>query len=377
MAVKKVTQSQLNNNTSGNIANDLYKATHGGSLGGTYVTEVQPSGNYTSRNGGTVTYNLGSGVNLDQSVRNSTTTPPGGDPKNPSGGTNSSSGYGYSYSSGGEYGGGGGMDYASMIASMLAQQRAAAQAAYDASVGRLNEAWANTQNSLSSNLNSTLDSLKRNYKYGEGVAKDDAAKSLREAYINYMMNKRNLNQNLAAAGMSGGATESSLAKLFNNYGTSRNGINTTLANNLAELLNNYQNNTASANQLYNQQYADAMNNYVNQLNSLEQMLANNVMSSYSGSSLSSLANYASTLAGLQNAMSEAAGAYTPTQNTLEINRLNTTQGNDMGSITDYAKYQNMMQNLMAQGNTADNAVYQLAQQGVPVTALYSLLGAAS
>ena len=320
------------------------------------------------------------GPSTPQSVINNpssnyTSKSTGGSTGGSGGGSSSSAGFSYSGYSGGE-GGGGGMDYAGMIASMLAQQRAAAQAAYDASVGRLNQAWANTQNSLSSNLNSTLDSLKRNYKYGEGVAKDDAAKSLREAYVNYMMNKRNLNQNLAAAGMSGGATESSMAKLFNNYGTSRNGINTTLANNLAELLNTYQNNTASANQLYNQQYADAMNNYVNQLNSLEQMLANNVMSSYSGSSLSSLANYASTLAGLQNAMSEAAGAYTPTQNTLEINRLNTTQGNDMGSITDYAKYQNMIQQMAQGGTPTADIITQLAQQGVAKDLVYKLMGAA-
>ena len=321
------------------------------------------------------------GPSTPQSVINNpssnyTSKSAGGSTGGSGGGSSSSAGFSYSGYSGGGEGGGGGMDYAGMIASMLAQQRAAAQAAYDASVGRLNEAWANTQNSLSSNLNSTLDSLKRNYKYGEGVAKDDAAKSLREAYVNYMMNKRNLNQNLAAAGMSGGATESSMAKLFNNYGTSRNGINTTLANNLAELLNTYQNNTASANQLYNQQYADAMNNYVNQLNSLEQMLANNVMSSYSGSSLSSLANYASTLAGLQNAMSEAAGAYTPTQNTLEINRLNTTQGNDMGSITDYAKYQNMIQQMAQGGTPTADIITQLAQQGVAKDIVYKLMGAA-
>ena len=163
---------------------------------------------------------------------------------------------------------------------------------------------------------------------------------------------------------------------LNNYGNSRNGIKETLANNLAQLANTYQNNTASANQLYNQQYADAMNNYVNQLNSLEQMLANNMMSSYSGSSLSSLAGYAKTLADLQNSMADAAAGYTPTQNSLNVDLVNTTQGYDPGSVTDYAKYQAMVQNMMNQGADAPTIIQQLAQQGVARDIIHKLTGVA-
>lgn len=238
--------------------------------------------------------------------------------------------------------GGGGGDYASMIAEMLAQQRAAAENAYNQSRSRLDSAYNDTYAALKNNLNSAMDTMRKNYEYGQSIQNEDAAKSLREAYINYMMNRRNLNQNLSAAGISGGATESSLANMYNNYGNSRNDINTTLARNLAQLLNTYENNIASANQAYNSQWADARQNYASNLNQLEQMLAGNLMSNYSGSSLSSLANFASTLADLTGNMRAATEVFTPTNNTLGIDVYNTTQGNNMGSVTDYAKYLAML-----------------------------------
>lgn len=267
--------------------------------------------------------------------------------------------------------GGGGYDYASMIESMLAQQRAAAESAYRASMGRLNEAWGNTQSSLQKNLDSTLNRLKSQYDYSSGVVRDDADKSLREAYINYMMNKKNMNQGLTAMGLSGGATESNMAKMFNNYGSSRNNINTQLARNIADLLNEYQGNVSNANQLYNSQYADAMNNYVNNMNSLEAALANNIASSYSGSSLSNLASYASALANLNNS-----GAYTPTQNTLGVNSVTTTAGNNMGSVTDYAKWKAMVESMSKAGANTNDILTTLVSQGAPNEAIYRLFGAA-
>ena len=345
------TPSQLSNNMSGTDANAIYYATHGGTGNANMTGGANPGAiSYSSNNGGSG----GSG----------------------GGSRSGSSSTSISASSSGGYGGGGGYDYAGMIQSMLDQQRAAAQAAYDASRARLDEAWGNTQGALQSNLDSALGQLKANYQYGQDVANKDAAKSLREAYVNYMMNRRNLNQNLSAMGLSGGATESNLARMYNNYGSSRNGINETLANNLAELLNTYNNNVASAEQAYNSQYADAMNNYIANLNQLEQALASNMMGSYSGSSLTSLANYASTLAGLQNGMAQAAEAYTPTQNTLEVNNVSSTQGTDLGSVTDYAKYQAMANQMANQGASNAAIIQQLANAGAGRDMIYQLFGAA-
>lgn len=342
MAVKNYSQSQLNNNMSGTTANAIYYATHGGS-GYNPVVYNNGSGNYASADkSGNITYTIGGTTGNNDNPTGGDKT--GGSKAGLSGG-NGGAGGGYSTEGISIGGGGGGGDYASMIAQMLAEQRAAAQAAYDASKARLDAAYDDTYNALKGNLNSALDRMQKNYEYGRGVQSDDAGKSLREAYINYMMNKRNLAQNLAAAGLSGGATESNMAKMYNNYGSSRNNINTTLAKNLAQLLNTYENNVAAANQAYNEQWAGARQNYANQLNSLEQMLAGNLMSNYSGSSLSSLASFAKTLADLTGNTEEAMNVFTPTQNTLGVNNYTTTQGNNMGSITDYAKYLEMLERM--------------------------------
>lgn len=271
-------------------------------------------------------------------------------------------------------GGGGGFDYAGMIQSMLAEQRAAAQRAYDVSKGRLDEAWGNTQKALGDNLGRALEDLYRNYEYGSGVHRQDAKDAARQAYINYKLNQRDLNQNLAALGMSGGATESSMAEMLNNYGNARADINKQLARNIADLLNNYQNNTSSAEQLYNTQFADANNNYVAQLNQLEQLLANNMMSSYSGGALTSLANYAETLADLQNQMNAETANYTPVQSNYSRNTVSTSMGNDAGESTAYARYRRMVDDMTAQGQTEKAIATRLANEGASRELIYDLLG---
>lgn len=284
--------------------------------------------------------------------------------------------------------GGGGSDYESMIASLIAQQRAAAENAYNNSMGRLNEAWNINENALKSNLDSTLNRLKSQYDYSSGVVNDDANKSLREAYVNYMLNKKNMNQGLTAMGLSGGATESNMAKMYNNYGSSRNNINTQLAENLANLLNEYQGNVANANQLYNSQRADAWNQRMSQQNSLEASLANALTNLYTGGNLSQYANYASTLAGLSAspqfnnggyatslANINNTGEYTPTTNTLALNNISTTAANNMGSVTDYAKWKAMADSLSGAGANTSNIIYQLRQNGAPLDAVYQILGA--
>lgn len=269
---------------------------------------------------------------------------------------------------------GGGYDYASMVNSMLAQQRAAAEQAYGNAKARLEDAWGSTLSSLEDNRNSALNQIRQNYDYTSGKAQDDANKSLREAYVNYMMNKKNMGQNLSAMGVSGGTSESSLANMYNNYGNSRNNINTTLADNLASLLNAYQNNVASVNQAYNSQYADARNNYMANLNQLESALANNLVSQYSGGSLSNLASYASTLSKLVGDMANT--GFTPTENTLGVNTVSTQQGiaNDPGTSTNYAKYKALMDDLKSAGASDGQIVQQLQRAGASLDEILGLHG---
>ena len=397
---KTVSQYTLNNNMSGNMANDLYRATHGGSLGGTYVTGRQSSGNYTTANkNGNVTYHLAGGVedrshdwNGDYYDPNGSNT--GGNNGSGNGsGSGSLSGYGDAYGSGygegGYFSGGGGNDYSSMIANLIAQQRAAAEQAYGNSMARLDEAWEANQKSLSGNLNSTLDRLKNQFDYSQNQVNNDAAKSLREAYTNYMLNKKNLAQGLAAMGVSGGATESNMARMFNNYGSARNNINTTAAENLAKLLNEYQGNVSNANQLYNSQYADAMNQRTAQLNNLEQALASALTNLYTGNNLSQYANYASTLANLAQPTFSSGNyatnlgnlnvenkAFTPTTNSLAVNSVNTTSANNMGSVTDYAKWKAMVDSMSKSGAKTEDIIYSMLNQGAPNDAIYRMFGVA-
>lgn len=364
-------QSQLNNNMSGTDANAIYYATHGGSAGTNYS-----AGNSQATNPGSyVTYTPAPSTNTSSSYSGSSGSSSGG---SYSGGLGNGLSSGARGSIGGGIGGGesggAGYDYMSMIQSMLAQQRAAAESAYNNSKARLDAALDSTKSALSSNLSSTLENLQRQYDYGSNKMNDDAGKSLREAYVNYMLNKKNMNQNLSAAGVSGGATESSLAKLYNNYGNSRNSINTTLAENIAELLNQYQNNVSTANQAYNSQYADMMNNYAANLSGLETALASNLMSSYSGSSLSSLANFAATLNGLSGAMNTAANTYTPTQNSLAVDNITSRQANDSGTVTDYAKYLAMVDGMRNQGMSQTSMIQNLYNSGASARDVLRVLG---
>lgn len=396
MATKKIyeykvgkqsaSQEQLNNNLSGTEANSIYYATHGGT-GASPVynanTPQKKTGNYVKQS--TVSYNPSNYTSIRDSRAGSTGNSRSGYSYSDNYGYN---GYNNSYDAGDTY------DYAGMIQEImdrqaaqaaeaeaarqaaLEEQRAAARAAYDASVGRLNDSWENTKNALAGNLDSTRESLQRQYDYGAGVANRDAEQAMKEAYINYMMNRKNLNQSLSAQGLSGGATESSLARMYNNYGSSRNNIDTTRQNNIADLLNAYQNNLSSAQQAYNSQYADALANYNANLNNMEQMLANNLMASYSGSPLTNTTDYSSTLAALINGMEKQASRLAENKNTYGVNSVSTSQRSGGNSNSNYAAYQQMLENMAQNGASNAAIIQQLKNSGASLNDIYKLMGAA-
>ena len=274
-----------------------------------------------------------------------------------------------------------GVDYASQLANLYAQQqaqaqeyaaqqRAAAESAYRAGMERLGQAWDTKTGALKDNLNSTLANLQRQYDSSKNEVNADANKSLREAYINYMLNKKNLNQNLTAQGIGGGAAESTMAGMYNNYGNSRNNINTTLNDNLTSLENTYQGNISNANQQYNSAYANALSDYLNYQNQLEQNLANSIVGSY-GNMVNSLGSLDS---GYTNALydllqKQAAYEYQNTKNTLGMDKVSTDSINNMGSVTDWAKYLNSMRQ---QGQSDDQILNSMIQQGLDRNTAYQL-----
>ena len=131
---------------------------------------------------------------------------------------------------------------------------------------------------------------KTDYEYGQGQLNSATDSALQQAYINRMMQQRNLAQILAAQGLNGGTSETTTAGLYNNYNNSRNALETERASQLASLLNTYQNNMA---QLENQKASgDAadLTQYQTNLANLTANNANNLISLMQG-----YANMASTV----------------------------------------------------------------------------------
>lgn len=190
-------------------------------------------------------------------------------------------------STGGSKGGSGGSNdaYISALMAQLSQpnttdiyyqqMKAAAQDAYNRGMDALNSAYGEQMNSLNSNLKSTKSQLLNSYNNSKQNITDDATNSLKQAYINKMLSQKNLGQQMSAQGLSGGATETTLASMQNNYGNARNNINTTANKNLTNLEQNYNDNLAQAMQAYNSAVAQANLAKAQQAIQLENALANN------------------------------------------------------------------------------------------------------
>ena len=90
------------------------------------------------------------------------------------------------------------------------EKNAQAQNAYDATVKALEENYASGSSTVNQGYDSKIDQ--------QNQVSDNV---LKEAYISKMMSQRNLGQQMAAQGRSGGAAESTLLGLQNAYNTSR------------------------------------------------------------------------------------------------------------------------------------------------------------
>lgn len=172
----------------------------------------------------------------------------------------------------------------------LEQMKAAAQEAYDKGLSSLNSAYDSQLSSLAGNYDSQKNQLLDAYNRSRQGLSNEAESSLRQAYINNMMNQRNLNQRLSSMGLTGGATETTLASMANNYGNARNDINKVLANNLYNLEGNYNGNLAEALREYNAAVANSNMAKAQRLIDLENTLASNNMNAMSNYQ-NMLANY--------------------------------------------------------------------------------------
>ena len=155
------------------------------------------------------------------------------------------------------------------------QMKAMAQNAYNEGMAALEAAYGDYMGALSSNLDSTKGQLLDSYNRSKTSINEDAARSLKQAYINKMKSERNLDQQMSAQGLSGGATETTRASMANNYGNARNEINTTTNDNLSALEGEYNDNVAQALQAYNSAVANAQLQKAQQAIQLRNALANN------------------------------------------------------------------------------------------------------
>ena len=263
---------------------------------------------------------------------------------------------------GGDFYGGGdsGLDYYGLLSQQLAAQRAQREAAYNRNMSRIASAYDQAAGNLRGNYDSTVERLNAARDKSMGEVRGDAEKSLREAYINNMLSRRGLNQRLSAMGYNGGATESTMAGLENNYGNSRLGINETLNKNIADLEQVYGDNLAEALQSYNQ----AMSSLGMQRMQLENA-AENALNSGSASDMSGIGSLLSMDQSYLNALAntlQKQGNYAYDQskatNDFVAGQVQQAQNNEAAS--NYAKALAQAQLLEQQGGASASQLIDLA-----------------
>lgn len=167
----------------------------------------------------------------------------------------------------------------------LDQMNAVAQDAYDRGLRSLDDSYNrqlellggsyDTQKStLAENLERARNNLLSTYNNSRTNQEKNAESLLKQAYINNMLQRRNIAQQLSSMGLTGGMTETTLAGMANQYGNQRNDINKALASNLANIETGYNNNVSELEGNYSSSLADALSAYNSQLaNANSQRLA--------------------------------------------------------------------------------------------------------
>jgi hypothetical protein len=227
------------------------------------------------------------------------------------------------------------LDIYGLYSNYLAQQRAAAQASYERNINAINSAYGSARNYYDSNLNATRNTLKNSYDASKKDIDSDAEASLREAYINNMLNRKNLQQALTAQGLNGGASETTQASMLNNYGNARNDIETQQAKNLADLLRTYNDNLSAAQQAWSNQMAGLELQKMQQLQQAE-----NALNNMQTASLGNISTDSSYLQALQSLMkAQNAFDFSGTLNPLNQLLTNTSQANAQAiADTSYQQY---------------------------------------
>ena len=228
--------------------------------------------------------------------------------------------------------GGGTYDASGVWMSYLDRLTAQAQEAYERNMAAIANAYENSAGALRGNYDSAVGTLDASAARSRRSINTDAEGAMRQAYINNILSRRDLEQSLAARGLSGGASETTRASMENNYGNARNNIDTQRNSSLAELEAKYQEALAQALQAYNSNMAN-----LEQWKAGAEMQANNALTGFQqgyAQNFSMLAPsneaYLAALAGLTNDMNNftfngatASNTYNPTS----VMQADASQGN--------------------------------------------------
>jgi hypothetical protein len=225
-------------------------------------------------------------------------------------------------------------DWGAYYAELQAQAQARANEAYERNMARIASAYGAAYDSLKGNLDSTTDRLNAARDKSMGDVRSDAEDSLRQAYINNMMTRKNLNQRLSAMGMNGGATETTMSSLENQYGKSRSGINETLNKNISDLDMTYGDNLAAALQSFNSAKAN--------LDLQRMQMENQAEAARQNAESSSMNAYMNIDSGYMSALKAALAnqanyQYDPSQATNDFVAGNAQQAQSASEGTNYAK----------------------------------------
>lgn len=242
-----------------------------------------------------------------------------------------------------------------MLQDLYNRQKGALSGAYDEYLG-----------ALADNLASTKSALYDAYSRSSQAINSDARNSMKQAYINKVLQEKNLDQSLAAQGLSGGATETTKASMSNNYGNARNEIDRTRNNNISTLEGEYNQNLAAAMQAYNSAVANANLQRAQQEMELENALVNGQMDALENMGVG-FGDDGSYIAALQMAINNGSSyEWNPTEANNAVKALEL----QMGGGADTRLQNNILAALQAimNGNTKNNPYLQalaasLAAQG--------------
>lgn len=171
--------------------------------------------------------------------------------------------------SGGSSGGLGGYDAGgidvSALYDLLNQRLGEYEGNYTSLLDLLANNYGDLLNALGLNYSDTEALLNGQFTNSKNELEAARRRALQEAYISRMMEEKNLADQLDAYGLTGGASESVLANMRNNYANNRYQVEENLQNNLRDLLQKYLENLAGARDRYNNSLLTAQNNRFNAL----------------------------------------------------------------------------------------------------------------